>query len=272
MRWIYLNGSLVEREAATVSALDRGLLHGYGLFETMRSYGGRVFRLDDHYQRLLEGAERLAISVPLSRSELTAAAASLLRREGLTDAYLRLTVTADATVVLFAQPLVDYLPELYERGMAAVVSHLRRNEASALFGVKSLNYLENLLAREDARRRGADEAVLLNTRGLVAEGSASNVFLVRGDRLITPALECGALAGIARKTVLELAPEAGLEPSQAGVEPDAFAAAAEAFLTNSVMEVMPLTSLDGAPVGAGLPGPATRRLRALYREAAAAAS
>ena len=252
------------------------MLYGYGLFETMRSYGGRVFRLEEHYGRLCDGAARLAMDVPLTLPDVRDAVDAVLERNELQDAYLRLTVTAgplpggrgDAAVILFAKPLADYPPALYERGMAAVVSEVRRNETSPLSGVKSLNCLDNLLAREEARRRGADEAVLMNTRGFVAEGSASNVFLVREDTLVTPGLDSGALAGITRQAVLELAADAGLEAVESQVEPSAFGDASEAFLTNSVMEVMPLTRLDGRPVGSGRPGPATERLRRLYQEMA----
>ncbi len=279
MRWIYLNGELVQQETATVSALDRGLLYGYGLFETMRSYGGRVFRLEEHHQRLRDGAACLAMAVPLSLRDLNEAVDAVLERNQLADAYVRLTLTAgaspvagtsgaagDTTVMLLAGPLTDYPPDLYRRGMAAVFSAVRRNETSPLSGIKSLNYLDNLLAREDARRRGADEAILLNTRGLVAEGSASNVFLVRGNKLITPGIQSGALSGITRRAVLELATAAGLEAVESEVEPSAFKDAAEAFLTNSVMEIMPLTRLDDRPVGSGRVGPASERLRHLYQE------
>ncbi len=279
MRWIYLNGELVQQETATVSALDRGLLYGYGLFETMRSYGGRVFRLEEHYQRLRDGAACLAMALPLSLRDLNEAVDAVLERNKLADAYVRLTLTAgaspvagtssaagDETVMLLAGPLTDYPPDLYRRGMAAVFSAVRRNETSPLSGIKSLNYLDNLLAREDARRRGADEAILLNTRGLVAEGSASNVFLVRGNKLITPGIQSGALPGITRRAVLELATAAGLEAVESEVEPAAFKDAAEAFLTNSVVEIMPLTRLDDRPVGSGRPGPVTGRLHRLYQE------
>ena len=279
MRWIYLNGELVQQETATVSALDRGLLYGYGLFETMRSYGGRVFRLEEHYQRLRDGAACLAMAVPLSLRDLNQAVDAVFERNKLADAYVRLTLTAgaspvagtsgaagDATMMLLAAPLTDYPPDLYRRGMAAVFSAVRRNETSPLSGIKSLNFLDNLLAREDARRRGADEAILLNTRGLVAEGSASNVFLVRGNKLITPGIQSGALPGITRRAVLELATAAGLEAVESEVEPSAFEDAAEAFLTNSVVEIMPLTRLDDRPVGSGRPGPASERLRHLYQE------
>lgn len=288
MCWIYLNGELVRRAAAPALALDRGLLYGYGLFETMRAYSGRVFRLEAHYGRLCQGAAILAMAVPFSLPGLSGAVAAVLERNELKDARIRLTLTPGAppagrqappgplgepavpghpTVVLFVRPLTEYPPSLYRCGMSAVVSVVRRNEWSPLSRVKSLNYLDNLLAREDARKRGADEAVLLNTRGLLAEGSASNVFLARDGRLLTPAVESGALPGITRQTVLELAAAAGLEAVEAEVEPSALADAAEAFLTNSVMEVMPLTRLDGRPLGSGRPGPVTKRLQRLYREA-----
>ncbi|KKL98408.1 hypothetical protein LCGC14_1824720 [marine sediment metagenome] len=271
MRWIYLNGELVQQETATVSALDRGLLYGYGLFETMRSYGGRVFRLEEHYQRLRDGAARLAMAVPLTLRELSEAVEAVLDRNELSDARVRLMLTAGAegaagSVILMAREVTEYPRQLYGRGMSALVTSTRRNETSFLSGVKSLNSLDNVLAREDARRQGADEAILLNTRGFVAEGSASNVFLVLDGRLVTPNLSSGCLAGISRQAVLELAAEIGLEAIETDVELSAFAVASEAFLTGSVMEVMPLTRLDDGPVGSGRPGPVTGRLHRLYQE------
>src|SRR3990172_5887746 len=157
MRWIFVNGEVVERPAARVSALDRGLLYGYGLLETMRSYGGRVFRLAEHYRRLCDGASRLAMAVPLSLDDVGKAVDAVLVRNDLADAYLRLTVTAgtppnaagpagDAAAVLVARPLTDYPPDLYRRGMSAIVSPVRRNETSPLSAVKSLNYLDSLLS------------------------------------------------------------------------------------------------------------------------------
>jgi branched-subunit amino acid aminotransferase/4-amino-4-deoxychorismate lyase len=153
--------------------------------------------------------------------------------------------------------------------MAAVTGSTRRNEASPLSRVKSLNYLDNLLAREEARHKGADEAVLLNTRGLVAEGSASNVFLVGSEGLLTPSIESGALPGITRATVIELAREAGIACAEGEVATEALVQAAEAFLTNSIMGVMPLTRLDGRTVGGSGPGPATKAISRLYDQAVA---
>jgi len=278
MEWVFLNGRLVESGEAAVPALDRGLLYGYGLFETMRSYGGRVFRLDAHYRRLCEGAAVLDLPPALSLDELRVAVTALLERNGLADAHLRLTVTAGPTpddggispsVLLVARPLSGYPPDLYQRGMAAGTSTSRRNEASPLSRVKSLNYLDNLLAREEARRRGADEAILLNTRGFVAEGSASNVFLAQGERLLTPGIDSGALPGITRATVIELAQEAGIACLEGEVEAAMLDDAREAFLTGSVMGVMPLTRLDGRAVGGGGPGPTTRAISRLYDQAVA---
>jgi len=273
VRWVYLNGELVAAEQAALPALDRGLLYGYGLFETMRSYGGRVFRLAEHYRRLEAGAEMLAIPVPLTLAALEEAVEATLARNGLPDAYVRLTVTAgpggdggNASVILFAREVTEYPPELRERGMAAVVSAVRRNETSPLARVKSLNCLDNLLAREEARRSGAGEALLLNTRDFIAEGAASNVFLVRNGTLVTPGVEAGALPGITRQAVLELAGEEGIEVVETSLALSDLAGAGEAFLTNSVMEVMPLVSVDGRPVGPGSPGPLTERLARRYRD------
>lgn len=277
MRWIFLNGELVEQPLAKVSALDQGLLYGYGLFETMRSYAGRVFRLEEHHRRLCEGAARLALAAPITLPHLKAAIDALLERNGLSDAYVRLTVTAGTLaglgeqrpqVLLYVSALMEYPEELYRRGMAAVISPIRRNETSPLSRIKSLNYLDNLLAREEARQQGADEAILLNSRGAVAEGSASNLFLVKEGWLVTPAVESGALPGIARGAVLGLATAAGLKPEETEVATAALLDASEAFLTNSLMEVMPLTRLDSLAVGTGRPGPLTERLHQLYRELA----
>ena len=273
MEWVFLNGRFVERGEAAAPALDRGLLYGYGLFETMRSYGARVFRLEEHYRRLVEGAAVLDLPPAFTLDDLRVAIDALLERNGLADAYLRLTVTAgpapddggaSPSILLVARPLSGYPPALYRRGTAAVTGSSRRNEASPLSRIKSLNYLDNLLAREEARHKGADEAILLNTRGLVAEGGASNLFLVSGGRLLTPGLDSGALPGITRAAVLELAPAAGLPCAECDVEAATLAGAAEAFLTNSIMGVMPLTRLDGRPIGSGRPGPVTGAIRRLY--------
>jgi branched-subunit amino acid aminotransferase/4-amino-4-deoxychorismate lyase len=280
-RWASLGGQLVAAGDARVPALGGGVTYGYGLFETMRAYGGRVFRLDAHYARLLDGAPTLGLHVPFDADALRHAACALLERNGLEDASLRLTLEGDvpaagavaaapARWLVTAQAMTQYPEPLYERGASAVVSGVRRNETSPLSRLKTLNYLDNLLARREARRLGADEAILLNTRCVVAEGSASNVFIVRGGRLLTPPIDAGALPGITRTTVLGLAPSLGLEPREEAFDVQALRAAEEAFLTNSLMEVLPLVSIDGEPIASGRPGAVAKRLREMYRAAATA--
>lgn len=279
--WLAVGGRLVRESEATVPATGGGVLYGYGLFETMRAYAGRVFSLDAHEARLRDGARVLGLDVPFASGDLLRAIDAVLDRNGLAsvDAAVRLTLEGDppgagtadgaahaspARSVVSARPLVEYPESLYERGASAVVTDVRRNETSPLSRLKTLNYLDNLLARRAARAAGTDEAIFLNTRGDVAEGAASNIFVVRDGRLLTPPIDDGALPGIARAAVLEFAPTLGLASRESTLTLDALRTADEAFLTNSLMEVLPLTCLDGAPIAAG-PGPTTKRLREAYR-------
>jgi branched-chain amino acid aminotransferase len=280
-QWLALDGQLVSDREANVPATG-GVLYGYGVFETMRAYAGRVFRLDAHEARLRDGARALAFAVPFDGDELRRAIQAVLDRNGLTgvDAAVRITLEGDpppldgearlslARWIVTARPLVEYPESLYERGAAAVVAAVRRNETSPLSRLKTLNYLDNLLARRAARAAGADEALMLNTQGNLAEGAASNIFILRGRQLVTPLIDDGALPGVARATVLDLAPTLGLEPLETTLTPDILRAADEAFLTNSLMEVLPLVLLDGAPLAGGKPGPNARRLREAYRAVA----
>jgi branched-chain amino acid aminotransferase len=279
-RWVCVGGELIAERDATVPAFGGGALYGYGVFETMRAYTGRVFRLAAHFERLCEGARALGLEVPFDAPVLAAAIDQLLERNGLADASLRLTLGGDPPVIgvpaparwfVSARPMTQYPEELYERGAAAVVADVRRNETSPLSRLKTLNYLDNLLARRAASACGADEAILLNTRGEVAEGSASNVFIVRGREVLTPPIDAGALPGIARATVLELAPSLGLDAREAPFGLDALRVADEAFLTNSLMEVLPLTRLDAAPIASARPGPIAIQLRDSYRKLATGA-
>lgn len=275
-RWVCVAGQLVREREATVPVMG-GLLYGYGLFETMRAYRGRVFRIDAHEARLRDGARVLGLDVPFDGDELRRGIDAVLDRNGLAgvDAAVRLTLQGDpppdgaaapspARWIVTARRLIQYPELLYERGASAVVADVRRNETSPLSRLKTLNYLDNLLARRAARAAGFDEAILLNTRGDVAEGAASNVFVVRGRELLTPPVDDGALPGIARATVLDLAPTLGLDPREVALALNALRTADEAFLTNSLMEVLPLVRLDAAPIADGRPGPATGGLCAAY--------
>jgi len=276
---VYLNGELVPGSQAGLSPFDHGFLYGYGLFETMRAYGGTIFRLNRHLERLHHAAETLGIASKLDAYDLEKACYDVLKANGLADARLRLTVSSGAgdiipnpdichgtTVFIAARKLVYMPPETYERGYMAILSSWRRNSQSPLSQLKSTCYLENVLARQEARAIGADEALVLNEHGFLVEGSTTNIFLVDRQVVITPSIESGALPGIAREAVLELAQAMGGVLVIKQVELRELLAAEEAFLTNSILEIMPLTRLDDKPIGPGKPGPLTRRLMSAYRE------
>jgi len=259
-----------------VAADDTGLLFGHGLFETFRARRGKVYLLERHLARLQAGAQTLGIELPAALADLEGIVRQLAALCGLDYARVRLTLTAGPetggpTLLLQARPAADYPTRLYEEGASAIVAAVRRNETSPLSRVKSLNCLDNLLARSAARGAGAEEALLLNTRGDIVEGSASNLLLIREGELLTPPVDDGALPGVTRSALLELAEQAGLGAREASLTVDDLLGADEAVLTNAVAGVLPLVSVDGKPIGAGAPGEATRRLRALYNDAAAQA-
>lgn len=275
MTWVYLNGDYLRAAEARVPAAGAGLLYGRGLFETFRARRGAVYLLERHLHRLRTGARVLDIALPGELSDLRGIVRELTERCGLDDARVRLTLNAGAddgrpVLLVQARAATDYPERRYETGMSAIIAAVRRNETSPLSLIKSVNYLDNLLAREEARRGGVDEALLLNTRGSLAEGATSNLFLVQNNRLLTPPVDDGALPGITGGAVLELAAADGLAARESSLTEDDLRRADEAFLTNAVGGVMPLVSVDGSKVGSGVPGEVTRRLRALYEAAAGA--
>ncbi len=273
---VYLNGSIVPRQQARISISDYGFLYGYGLFETMRAYGGRVFRLEWHLGRLALSAEFLGISV--DRTELEVAVNNTIQANNLRDARIRITVSigeggltpdpascSRPTVLVVVGEYKPFTEQVYQRGFRTVVSSIRRNSQSPLSRLKSTNYLESMLARQEARRMGVDEAICLNERGLLAEASMSNIFLVVDDTLKTPALESGILPGVTRETILELARESGIKILEDEIAVEELRNSREAFLTSSLIEVMPLVEVDGRPIGDGKPGEVTRKLMDEYR-------
>jgi len=275
---IYLNGDLVPRSQAIMSPFNHGFLYGYGLFETMRSYDGIIFRLDRHLARLHHAAETLGINDRLNALDLKKACHDVLKANKLTEARIRLTATAGegdmvpnpdtctgVTVFITAQKLVPPTPESYQRGYSAVLSAYRRNSRSPLSRLKSTSYLENFLARQEARAAGVNEVVILNEQGFVAEGSSTNIFLISGQTLLTPSLESGVLSGITREAVLELAQTMGITSLVRQVQLGELIKADEAFLTSSTIEIMPLTQLDNKPIGSGKPGPVTKQLMSSYQ-------
>ncbi len=275
MQWLYLNGSLVRSDDEV--AHPAGASEDPTLIETFRSHHGRVFRLAQHFDRLCSGAPVLGLTIPLTLRDLEAAVADVLARTEAPDARLRLTVSAGSAlrtdVTLTATALTGYPPDLYERGMHATIADVRRDETSALSRIKcEAGLRDGVLARERARGAGFDEAIMLNSRGSVAEATVSNVFIVGNGRLLTPEIEGGALPGITRAAVLDIARESGIEAAETEVTLDGLRTSDEAFLTNSVMGVMPLTRLEGATIGDGTVGQLTEQLSQRYREAVSAAA
>lgn len=274
MTWVILDGELLPVEEARIPVTSQGVLYGRGVFETFRASPLRpVYRLGRHLARLAAGAETLGLTMPRSTEGVAEAVDRLLERSGIEDARVRITLAArggapsQPLVFMEARRRTDYPERLFTEGASAMVAGVRRNETSPLSRIKSLNCLDNILAREAARASGADEALLLNTAGPVAEGSVTNVFIVRGETLITPPLSDGCLPGVTREAVIEMARKARIKTREASIAVDEVKDADEAFLTNAVAGVLPLVSVDGKKIGAGVPGEATRQLRALYDDA-----
>jgi D-amino acid aminotransferase len=280
----WVNGELVPAAEARISVFDQAFLYGYGLFETMRSYDGTLFLLDQHMARLARGAAAIGLDKKLNKVDLAAACRETVRANGGGSLRVRLTVTGgDApafpwegdtrppTVVIIARQYAGYTPAQYEKGYRAGIASVCRCTESAVAGIKSVNYLVTVMARREAAALGLDESILLSDRGTVAEGGNSNVFFVKDGRLMTPALDTGILAGITRDLVRELAGGLGVPFHEIELGPEGLADFDEAFLTSSVIEIMPLVSVrlqDGNTVtfNDGKPGPVTRRLMAAYAE------
>lgn len=276
---IYLDGKFVDESEAKVSVFDHGLLYGDGVFEGIRLYDGNVFRLDAHLERLEHSAKAILLELPLSRVELSQAVCETCRVNGLKDAYIRLVVTrgkgdlglapwlcAKPTLFIIASKIALYPKEHYEQGLAIVTVPTRRIGAAALPPtIKSLNYLNNILAKIEARQAGALEAVMLNDQGFVAECTADNIFSVRKGIVHTPATGEGALAGITRGAVLDIARELGMEACETQLTRHDLWCADECFLTGSGAEIAPVVKLDGRQIGDGRPGSVTRRLTEAFQ-------
>jgi branched-chain amino acid aminotransferase len=281
---VYLNDQLLPRFEAKLSPFDHGFLYGYGLFETMRAYSGHIFRLDSHLTRLCRSAQSLGLTHSIlttdeGKQSLEDACMATLEANKLKDARIRLTISpgegdttpdpstcSSPTVLITARNLIALPPEKYESGFKAALSSLRRNSQSPLSRLKSNCYTENILARMAARAAGYDEAILLNEHGCLAEGSTTNIFLMVNEELITPSLESGVLPGITREAVLEIARTANIKTLERQVELKELIEAEEAFITNSILELMPLIWFEGKPIGTGKPGQLTKELLAAYRK------
>lgn len=282
--WVFLHDRFVRKEQALISVFDHGFLYGDGVYETIRSYGSRIFMRDQHLNRLYRSAEAIGLEVPVPRKDWPSLLHEAMTRNEVgheqADAYLRITISRGEgeigldpalcnrpTVVIMAKPLTPLPEGLYREGVSLTIARTKRNLPEALSPhIKATNFLNNILAKREAIAAGTFDSLLLNWRDELTECTVSNLFLVAGDRICTPALECGILDGITRNVVLLLATEAGLDTQEGRYTVADLSRASECFLTNTSMEIMPVTRIDGMPVGGGVPGPYTRQLQALFTQ------
>ncbi|OFW58874.1 MAG: branched-chain-amino-acid transaminase [Actinobacteria bacterium RBG_16_64_13] len=269
---IYIDGEFYSKEDAKVSVFDHGLLYGDGVFEGIRNYGGRVFELDPHIDRLYASAKVIALEIPLSREELVEAMMETIRRNEGENDYIRLVVTRGvgdlglnpskcpkATVFCIVGNITLYPAEVYERGFKVKTLSTRRNDPQAVNpAIKSLNYLNNVMGSLELRGVDVNEGLFLTTSGYVCECTADNVFLIKGNKLMTPSPALGALPGITRAVVMRLAAGVGMELEEGFYTLYDVYNADEAFLTGTAAEVGPVVELDRRPIGAGVPGPITK--------------
>jgi branched-chain amino acid aminotransferase len=277
---IYINGELVDKENAKVSVFDHGLLYGDGVFEGLRSYGGKVFRLEQHLVRLWNSAKVIWLEIPISQEAMAKAVNDTLAANGIQDGYIRLVVTRGAgtlgldpnrcshpQVIIITDKIELYPEDFYRNGLEIVTASTMRNHPGALNPrIKSLNYLNNILAKIEGLKAGCIEALMLNHKGEVAEATGDNVFLVRGGIVQTPPLDAGILEGITRDAVIELARGAGIEVSEMPLTRHDVYIADECFLTGSAAEVIPVVKIDNRLIGDGKPGPITRDLMAGFKK------
>jgi branched-chain amino acid aminotransferase len=271
---IWLDGKLVDKADAKISVYDHGLLYGDGVFEGIRVYAGRIFECDAHLERLYASAKAIRLTIPMSADELRRAMEDTVRANNFTDCYIRAVVTrgpgdlgidprksTKPSVFIIADLINVYPKEMYERGMSVIVSSITRNNPVALSPrIKSLNYLNNVLAKIEANDAGVPEAVMLNHLGNVAECTADNIFVVRGGTVLTPTTADGILEGVTRKVILQLCRKHTIPCFEQALQRHDLYIADECFVTGTGAEVMPVTKIDGRTIGSGEPGPITRKL------------
>ncbi len=279
---IFLNGELVDKGEAKISVFDHGYLYGDGIFEGIRAYNGRVFRFEEHLTRLYESAKAIMLNIPMQKEEMKEAVLKTIRANELKDAYIRLVVSRgvgdlgldpkkcdEATVVIIASDITLYPDEFYENGLEVVTVPTRRNIPEGVNPrVKSLNYLNNIMAKIEANQAGVLEAIMLNNEGYVAECTGDNIFIVKGSKLITPPTYAGILKGVKREVVMGVAPEFDLEVREELFTRHDLFTADECFLSGTAAEVIPVVKVDGREIGNGRPGEYTWKLIERFRELA----
>ncbi len=277
---VYINGKLYPKDEAKISVFDHGLLYGDGVFEGIRCYNGNIFKLSEHIDRLYDSAKAISMEIQLTRDELKDAVANTLKANNLKDSYIRLIVTrgvgklglnpflcAESQVIIITDFIQLYSKELYEKGLDAIIVPTIRNHSDALNpNVKSLNYLNNILAKIECINAGATEGIMLNKDGYVAEGTGDNIFIVKDNGIITPPTTAGILIGITRNVVIELANEAGTTVKEEQLTRDDLYSADECFLTGTAAEIIPVVNIDGRKIASGRPGKVTLSLLKKYQE------
>jgi branched-chain amino acid aminotransferase len=277
---IYIDGKFYSEANAKISVFDHGLLYGDGIFEGIRFYNGRVFRLEEHLHRLWDSARSICLEIPMTMRNMTEAVLETIRQNHLRDGYIRLLVTRgignlglnptqceSPSVIIIAATIVLYHEDFYRKGLTIVTCATRRsNPASLNPAVKSLNYLNNVMARVEANLAGADEALMLNDAGNVAECTADNVFIAKHGQIFTPPVAAGALRGITRAVVFEIAAELGVKVRETDITRHDVFVADECFLTGTAAEIVPVVKADGRSIGNGKPGPITARIIARFRQ------
>ena len=277
---IYLDGKLVEKEQALISVFDHGLLYGDGVFEGIRTYDGLIFRLSEHIDRLYRSADAIELKITMTKAQMVEAVIETLKANVLKDAYIRLVVTrgvgdlgldprkcARPTIFIIAYKITLYPEKFYMNGLEIVTAKTRRNYPQALDArIKSLNYLNNILAKIDAIKAGAEEAIMLTHDGYVAECTGENIFIVKDGSLLTPPVNIGALEGITRDAVMKLAREMGVPFGEQMLKMEDVYGSGEVFLTGTAAEIVPVVKIDGKKIGTGRPGELTLRLMAEFKK------
>jgi branched-chain amino acid aminotransferase len=277
---VYINGKFFAKEDAKVSVYDHGLLYGDGIFEGIRCYSGKVFRLEEHLERLYQSARAIMLNMPIGPEKLAEDIYETLRRNNFVDAYIRLVVTrgagslgldpfktSDPQVIIITDKIALYPAEYYEKGLELITASTIRNHPAALSPrIKSLNYLNNIMAKMEGLQAGCVEALMLNHKGEISECTGDNIFLVREGRLQTPPIDAGILEGITRNVVIELAEQMGIPCDQIPLTRHDVFIADECFLTGTAAEVIPVVKLDKRPIGGGAVGPITQQLLAAFKK------
>jgi len=272
---IYLNGKFVEEEEAKVSVFDHGLLYGDGIFEGIRSYNGRIFRLDEHLKRLYNSAKAILLKIPLEFSELKEATIQTVKINKLKDSYIRIVVTRGIgdlgldpnkcsipTLFIIASKIQLYPPSLYEKGIDVITVAIRRNMRETINpAIKSLNYLNNILAKIEANNAGAAEGLILNYEGFVSEGTGENIFIVKEKFLITPPISAGTLEGITRNVVINIGRGIGMKIKEENITRYDVYSCEEMFFTGTAAEIVPVVKVDGRIIGNGKSGKITKKIR-----------